>query len=65
MRQAIRAEKRRELMFEGLRWLDLLRWDPTYALGILNTSDPNRLYLPIPDSEITLNDGALSQNPGW
>lgn len=65
MRQAIRVEKRRELMFEGLRWLDLLRWDPTYALDILNTSDPNRLYLPIPDSEITLNDGALSQNPGW
>src|SRR5690606_6211586 len=28
MRQAIREEKRRELMFEGLRWLDILRWDP-------------------------------------
>lgn len=65
MRQAIRVEKRRELMFEGLRWLDLLRWDRDYALTIINTSDPNRLYLPIPDSEIVLNNGVLLQNPGW
>lgn len=65
MRQAIRAEKRRELMFEGVRWLDLLRWDPNYAMDIVNTSDPNRLYLPIPESEITLNNGVLTQNPGW
>jgi hypothetical protein len=65
MRQAIRAEKRRELMFEGLRWLDLLRWDPAYAMSIVKTSDPNRLYLPIPESEITLNNGVLTQNPGW
>lgn len=65
MREAIRAEKRRELMFEGLRWLDLLRWDPAYAMSIVKTSDPNRLYLPIPESEITLNNGVLTQNPGW
>lgn len=65
MRQAIRQEKRRELMFEGQRWLDLLRWDPTYAMDIVNTTDPGRLYLPIPESEVTLNNGVLSQNPGW
>jgi starch-binding outer membrane protein, SusD/RagB family len=65
MRLAIRAEKRRELMFEGQRWLDLLRWDPTYAMNVVKTSDPGRLYLPIPESEITLNNGELSQNPGW
>ena len=65
MRQAIRAEKRRELMFEGQRWLDLLRWDPAYAVDIVNTSDPDRLYLPIPENEITFNNGVLSQNPGW
>lgn len=65
MRQAIRDEKRRELMFEGLRWLDLLRWDPDYARQVINTSDPNRLYLPIPESEIVLNNGELQQNPGW
>ena len=65
MRQAIRQEKRRELMFEGQRWLDLLRWDPNYAMDIVNTSNPDKLYLPIPESEITLNNGVLSQNPGW
>ena len=65
MRQAIRDEKRRELMFEGQRWLDLLRWDPAYAMTVVNTTDPNRLYLPIPESEITVNNGVLEQNPGW
>lgn len=65
MRLAIQQEKRRELMFEGTRWLDLLRWDPNYAMTIVNASDADRLYLPIPESEITLNNGVLSQNPGW
>ena len=65
MRLAIRAEKRRELMFEGLRWLDLLRWDPNYAMSIIKAANPDKLYLPIPDSEIVLNNGVLAQNPGW
>lgn len=65
LRQAIRDEKRRELMFEGLRWLDLMRWDPNYAMTVVNTSDPNRVYLPIPESEIVLNNGVLKQNQGW
>ena len=65
MRQAIRAEKRRELMFEGTRWLDLLRWDPVYAMDVVNTTHPGRLYLPIPENEITVNNGVLQQNPGW
>ena len=65
MRLAIRAEKRRELMFEGLRWLDLLRWDKAYAMSIVKVTDENRLYLPIPESEIVANNGVLVQNPGW
>jgi starch-binding outer membrane protein, SusD/RagB family len=65
MRKAIQDEKRRELMFEGLRWLDLLRWDPQYAMQVVKITDPNRLYLPLPESEITLNNGVLVQNPGW
>jgi starch-binding outer membrane protein, SusD/RagB family len=32
LREAIRDERRRELMFEGLRWFDLLRYD-TYDNG--------------------------------
>jgi starch-binding outer membrane protein, SusD/RagB family len=65
MRQAIREEKRRELMFEGVRWLDILRWDPAYAMTVVHTTSPDRLYLPFPESEIVLNNGALKQNPGW
>jgi hypothetical protein len=65
MRLAIRAEKRRELMFEGVRWLDLLRWDPTYAATIVKASSADRLYFPIPENEILLNKGVLKQNPGW
>lgn len=65
MRQAIRDEKRRELMFEGQRWLDLLRWDQEYAMQVVNTTNPDRLYLPFPESEIVLNNGVLVQNPGW
>jgi starch-binding outer membrane protein, SusD/RagB family len=65
MRQAIREEKRRELMFEGTRWLDLLRWDPQYAMQIVGAETPDRLYFPIPEREIIVNDGVLAQNPGW
>ena len=65
MRQAIQEEKRRELMFEGIRWIDLLRWDPQYAMQIVEASNPNQLYFPIPETEIIRNNGVLAQNPGW
>lgn len=65
---AVKDEKRRELAFEGLRWIDLLRWDREndYAnlLILTETDDTNRLYTPIPQMEINANR-LLEQNPGY
>ncbi|MCG8391304.1 MAG: RagB/SusD family nutrient uptake outer membrane protein [Cytophagales bacterium] len=67
-RAAIREERRRELMFEGQRWWDMLRYDAMdnttiapAAVGLTNVApnyniDETRLLLPIPD-------GARVQNP--
>src|SRR5690606_25631893 len=65
MRQAIRDEKRREMMWEdGLRWIDLLRWDKAYAMEITNASSEDQLYLPIHTDEI-LRNPMLEQNPAY
>jgi hypothetical protein len=59
-------ERKRELLFTGLRWLDLrrLNLDPKFAVtlrreigGVSYTLPPNdlRYALPIPDNEIQLN----------
>lgn len=66
--EAVKDEKARELAFEGLRWIDLLRWDRengyAYLLSITGTDDPNRLYTPIPQIVINANR-LLVQNPGY
>ena len=77
----IRNERRLELCFEGLRYYDLLRWgnvEPVLT-GVNVTvsnygveeqfqgvyrSETNGL-LPIPESQIRLSNGVLTQNPGW
>ncbi len=77
MRTAIRHERRVELAFEGMRWLDLKRWgtlverinsvDATQVPVAYTHSDNNVLW-PIPQSEIdfyTANDLDLGQNPGY
>ena len=68
----ILLERRKELVFRGLRWTDLRRLnsDPKYAVSLkrvvngssyqLPPNDP-RYALPIPDNEIAL--GGLTQNP--
>jgi len=77
----IRKERRLELCFEGLRYYDLLRWGTADAvLNSLNItvnnygvpSQFNGVYrpetkglLPIPEGEIRLSNGVLTQNPGW
>lgn len=65
---AVKDEKARELAFEGIRWLDLLRWgredNYAYLLSITGTDDVNRLYNPIPQIEINANR-LLEQNPGY
>jgi hypothetical protein len=65
---AVKDEKRRELAFEGIRWIDLLRWgradNYAYLLSITETTDTNRLYTPIPQVEINANR-LLEQNPAY
>jgi hypothetical protein len=71
----IRSERRRELGMEAWRLFDLRRWgsDSTknalMRVGKINTTDRpwNDAYLlyPLPQSEIELSKGAVTQNPGY
>ena len=78
-RTKLRNERRIEFALEGLYWMDIRRWDicdDIYPLNIydhqgnvIETRFPNgyqRQYqlLPIPDSELSMNQN-LVQNPGW
>lgn len=58
---AIVAERRKELAFEGDRWPDLVRLGTAATvLGI----DPNQTLYPIPAREIAVSP-TLTQNPGY
>jgi hypothetical protein len=63
--QVIVRERQMELCFEGVRFLDLVRWgladDVLSEFGF--TPNKNELY-PIPDSEMRNNSNAV-QNPGY
>ncbi len=72
-RDAIIHERDIELAFESHRWSDLVRWsfDPAWGINWDDILGPGIFqegkheYLPIPLTEIDLNNGALKQNPGW
>lgn len=66
----VKAERRRELATEGWnRFTDLVRWgDIQAAMDAVGKTDfdINRdTLLPIPDAEIQLSNGILTQNPGY
>lgn len=78
----IKKERKYELAFEGIRWLDILRWGDAESIihdlnGMtLRNNSQNASYkikyrpetggfLPIPEAEITLSNGVLTQTPGW
>ncbi len=67
-RAAIREERRRELMFEGQRWFDLLRYDKydgtNVAQTVVGLTSPEKTLFPIPESERVINPN-LTQNPGY
>ncbi|WP_068471801.1 RagB/SusD family nutrient uptake outer membrane protein [Saccharicrinis aurantiacus] len=79
--ETIKAERRKELAFEGVRYYDLLRWgDAKEAIEEANgtivknsgvdepyqvTFNADRVFLPLPESQIRLSQGNLVQNPGW
>lgn len=67
---AIKTERRLELAFEGVRYLDLIRWgDATTVLKQQgfgkngNFLEKNKLY-PIPAAEVN-NNKKMTQNTGW
>ncbi len=79
LRQKLRLERRRELMFEGKRWQDLVRWGvfvPTMkshlAFQYNRPATPNydfvdqtRLLYPLPFIDYTANPNLRPQNPGY
>lgn len=74
-RQAIIKERATELSFEGHRKWDLLRWG-IFVQTIRNTKEPAmeipraniqefHVLMPIPQREIDITNGTLTQNPGY
>jgi starch-binding outer membrane protein, SusD/RagB family len=68
--QTVKDEKHRELMFEGIRYIDLLRWgrmEDNFAsvMALVSAANPDRLYAAIPQQQIDANKGVLIQNPGY
>lgn len=69
LREIIWHERRVELAMEQHRWFDLVRQgraaDVMRAVGKENFTPGKHELLPIPQSEIDITEGALSQNPGY
>jgi starch-binding outer membrane protein, SusD/RagB family len=69
LRDAIRRERRVELAMEHDRFFDLVRWG--IAQTVLNAhgktafSNARDVLLPIPQAQIDLSAGVLTQNPGY
>ena len=75
LRTAIANDRRLELVFEGQRWFDLLRYNKVTpgatqaAMALTAVPTPtfsNNFYLfPIPPSEISASYNVITQNPGY
>ncbi|MBE2230444.1 MAG: RagB/SusD family nutrient uptake outer membrane protein [Chitinophagaceae bacterium] len=69
LRTAIRQERRVELAMEHERFFDIVRWgiaqDVMQAAGKTNFSGSRDVLLPIPQTQIDLSGGVLTQNPGY
>ena len=69
LRDAIRAERRIELAMEHDRFFDLVRWGIAQtalnAAGKPNFNNSRDVLLPIPQTQIDLSAGVLTQNPGY
>lgn len=62
----ILKERRSELAMEGVRFWDLVRTGKAVSvLGPLGFQSNKNELLPIPQTEIDISQGTLSQNPGW
>ena len=69
LRAAIRRERRAELAMEHDRFFDLVRWGiaqvTLHAVGKTNFSDSRDVILPIPQVQMDLSAGVLTQNFGY
>jgi starch-binding outer membrane protein, SusD/RagB family len=69
LRTAIRRERRVELAMESDRFFDIVRWG--IAQTVLNAAgktafiNSRDVLLPIPQTQIDLSAGVLTQNPGY
>ncbi len=67
LRIAIRQERRIELAMEHDRFFDIVRWgisqDALHAAGKTNFNQNRDVVLPIPQTQIDLSAGRLTQNP--
>jgi hypothetical protein len=72
----IMEERRLELALEGHRYFDLIRQGTDVAKAAINNVDSDSQFnvtfraetlgwFPLPQSQIVLSNGAISQNPGW
>jgi hypothetical protein len=66
LRDIIFNERRSELAMEGWRFWDLVRTGrASQVLGPLGFITGKHELLPIPQSEIDISQGSLTQNPNW
>ena len=69
LRDAIRQERRVELGMEHDRFFDIVRWgiaqDALHAAGKTNFNGTRDVLLPIPQTQIDLSAGVLTQNFGY
>ena len=66
LRQLIYDERRAELAFEGERFYDLVRTGrAAEVLGPLGFEAGKHELFPIPQSEIDITEGGITQNPGY
>ena len=69
LRDAIRQERRIELAMEHERFFDIVRWgisnQAMQAAGKTNFNASRDNLLPIPQQQIDLSKGVLTQNPGY
>ncbi len=73
VRDAVKLERRLELISEGHRWFDLKRYGTAITVmndfftnkGINVTIDDHDLILPVPQSQLDTDPGVIVQNPGY
>jgi hypothetical protein len=66
LKDAILEERRHELAMEGFRFWDLVRTGKAAeVLGPLGFVPGKHELLPIPQNEIDISQGTLTQNPNW